>query len=204
MVGHYDPANRDLGRARTSAILLDRDGVINRKLPEDSYVRNPDQFEFLPGVFDALSILQDMGYVLMVVTNQRGIGRGFMSEEDLSRVHAFMQQELSERGIFLDRIYHCPHDIHEACPCRKPAPGMILEALAHKGADRETSFMVGDSIKDIIAGRSAGVTAVRISADNTADGDLRFPSLLDFARYLYADQHGPVVTPEPAGVSLRE
>jgi D-glycero-D-manno-heptose 1,7-bisphosphate phosphatase len=168
------------------AIFLDRDGVINRKLPENAYVRGPAEFEFLPGSIEALSVLRALGFLLIVTTNQRGIGRGLMTETDLHAVHEHMISELLKNHIHLDGVYHCPHDVYEQCGCRKPEPGMILKASAELCVDVARSYMVGDSPSDVAAGRRAGTRTVRIGDSADSDADMAFPSLLEFARFLEA------------------
>jgi D,D-heptose 1,7-bisphosphate phosphatase len=167
-----------------NAVFLDRDGVINGKLPEDRYVREVSEFEFLPGVFEALTTLKELGFMLVLVTNQRGIARELMSVDDLERVHGFMQSELKRRSMPLDAIYHCPHEKFEGCACRKPEPGMLLAACRDHGIDPSTSFMVGDSVKDVIAGKRAGVRTVRIADEDDSGADMVFPSLLAFALFM--------------------
>ena len=167
------------------AIFLDRDGIINRKLPEDHYVRTPAELAILPDVAPALAIMRDLGFTLVVVTNQRGIARGMMTEDDLIKVHQFMNSLLTRSGVELQSIYYCPHDRDDNCYCRKPAPGMILEAAKDLDIDLSSSYMVGDSASDIEAGKNAGVKSVRISSDPDDIGtEFVFPSLLDFARRL--------------------
>lgn len=169
---------------RKKAIFLDRDGVINRKLPENRYVANQKEFELIPGVRAALKILSKLGYLLIVVTNQRGIARGLMDETQLNEVHRHMKTMLEERDILLDGIYFCPHDRDEGCNCRKPQPGMILEAATQLNIDLDQSFMVGDSDSDVAAAVSAGVRAIRISSETDPQAYLTFPTLFDFAKHL--------------------
>lgn len=142
------------------------------------------EFEFVPGVRRGLAILKRLGYQLILITNQRGIARGFMTAEDLEVVHCHMQTELGKSNVALDAIYHCPHEEYENCSCRKPEPGMILAASVDLNVDRTASYMVGDSATDVAAGKSAGVATVRIGPEPDESADLVFPSLLDFARYL--------------------
>jgi D-glycero-D-manno-heptose 1,7-bisphosphate phosphatase len=170
--------------AHKKAVFLDRDGVINVKLPENRYVRNSSEFEFLPGVAEALSMLREIGFRLVIITNQRGIARGLMSPEELERVHRFMEEELGKSSVEIDGLYYCPHDDHEYCECRKPEPGMILAACRDLGIDPAESYMVGDSASDVDAGRRAGTRTVRIAADHDPNADMVFPSLPAFVAFL--------------------
>ena len=146
----------------TSAVFLDRDGVIN---VDHGYVSTWEQFEFLPGVPEALRELQDAGYLLVVVSNQSGIGRGYYSEADVESLNQAIAQHLDRTvGVTLSGFYHCPHHPTEAegefrrqCDCRKPAPGMIRQAVLDHGIDVQASLLVGDKDSDIEAGRAAGV-----------------------------------------------
>lgn len=147
-----------------AAVFLDRDGVINRRIPGD-YVRRWNQFEFLPGVLEALQKLARSGYVLVVVTNQRGIQRQLMSEEALLEIHRRMLQVVQSHGGRIDRVYYCPHGDEDRCACRKPRPGMLLQAAEELGLDLRRSWMVGDSISDVLAGRAAGTRTVLIGPD---------------------------------------
>ena len=155
-------ADRESVREMTSAVFLDRDGVIN---VDHGYVSTWERFEFLPGVPDALRALQDAGYLLIVVSNQSGIGRGYYCEADVESLNQAIAQHLgSTVGVTLSEFYHCPHHPTEAegefrrqCDCRKPAPGMIRQAVLDHGIDLKTSLLVGDKDSDIEAGRAAGV-----------------------------------------------
>lgn len=143
------------------AAFVDRDGVINE---EKNYVYRIDDFNFLPGVFDGLKLLRDAGYLLIVITNQSGIARGYYGERDLHDLHAYMRSQLGLQGIILDAVYYCPHhpdgvvsQYSVRCTCRKPRPGMILQAEHDLGIDLANSLMIGDKETDIVAGRMAGV-----------------------------------------------
>ncbi|MEW6533650.1 MAG: HAD family hydrolase [Thermodesulfobacteriota bacterium] len=173
-------ANTNPHRPR-SAVFLDRDGVINVKLSDNRYVARVPEFEFLPGVVEALSILRELGFILVVVTNQRGIAKGLMTAEDLDRVHKHMVEALGGKGVSLDAIYYCPHEEYENCACRKPKPGMLFDAARDLGLDLAASYMVGDSSSDMAAGRNAGTRTVCIGDDSDHQADLVFASLLDFA-----------------------
>ncbi len=150
------------------ALFLDRDGVINRRIV-DGYVTRWDTFEFLPDIFDVLPLAHAAGMFVVVVTNQRGIARGLMTEEDLLDIHQRMQDELHARtGHRIDAIYWCPHSGEQACRCRKPAPGMLIDAARDHGLALPASWLVGDSESDIEAGIAAGCRTVRVAPAGTA------------------------------------
>jgi len=143
------------------AAFLDRDGVIN---VERDYVYRIEDFELLPGVVEALQLLQRAGYALVVVTNQGGIGLGKYTEADMQKLHAHLRAALGQAGVRLDGIYHCPHhprsprpEMRGPCDCRKPAPGMLLQATRELQLDLSRSFLAGDKGGDVVAGRAAGV-----------------------------------------------
>ncbi len=133
---------------KNRAIFLDRDGVIN---VDKGYVCKIDDFEFTEGVFEALREFQKRGFLLIVVTNQSGIGRGLYSSEDFKTLTAWKLDELKKRDIFIDEIYHCHHDPDSGCECRKPAPGMLLKAKEKFNIDMQNSWMIGDKKSDIDA-----------------------------------------------------
>jgi D-glycero-D-manno-heptose 1,7-bisphosphate phosphatase len=143
------------------AAFLDRDGVIN---VDRGYVSLWDDFDFLPGVIDALSALQAAGYLLIVVTNQSGIARGYYTEAAFLALTDRIRRELDALGIQLTGTYYCPHlekgsiDRYAiSCNCRKPAPGMIVQAASDWHIDLSRSFIVGDKASDVDAGRAAGI-----------------------------------------------
>lgn len=176
----------------TSAIFLDRDGVINVKLPEGRYVKTPGELVMLPGAVSALRLLKQLGYLLVIVTNQRGIALGYMNEEDLYRVHESLLEHLNKGGVTLDRLYYCPHDDNDSCDCRKPQSGMLFRASEELGISLAASYMVGDSRKDVEAGRNAGTRTVRIAAERDDLADFTFPSLMDFALFLQKNPKLPL------------
>lgn len=148
------------------AIFLDRDGTLNREV---DYLRRPEQLELLPGVGAALRDLHDAGYLLIVVTNQSGIARGLLSEATLAEIHAKLRDLLAAEGVALDHLAYCPHHptvgmpgYRVSCPCRKPAPGMLLDAARRLDLDLGASWMIGDSVRDLEAGRAAGTGGVLV------------------------------------------
>ena len=136
------------------AVFLDRDGVIN---VDKSYVYKQEDFEFCEGVFEALQHFKRLGYLLIIVTNQSGIGRGYYREEDFQSLSAWMKQELSHENITIDAIYHCPHAPEVGCECRKPKSGMFQEAIRDFEIDVRASWMIGDKQSDIEAALGAGI-----------------------------------------------
>ncbi len=178
------------------AVFLDRDGVLNHRLPDGAYVTTWAEFRFCRGVKKALRLLKQEGYLLIVVTNQRGVGRGLMTEEDLSRIHRRMERELEKSGAPLDAILYCPHDIDAACRCRKPQPGMILEALRRFGIERSGSYIIGDSETDLEAGRAAGLRGLLIVSGRRGGprGVHTAPSLQAAAEEIVRRAPGEVLT----------
>jgi len=143
------------------AAFIDRDGVINE---DREYVYRVEDFHFLPGAIEALRQLQAAGYLLVVITNQSGIARGFYTEEQYRALDTYMRDSLSAMGVTLDAVQYCPHlaDAQVAryrldCNCRKPRAGMILEAVRQLDIDSSCSILVGDRRADIEAGRAGGV-----------------------------------------------
>lgn len=143
------------------AAFIDRDGVLNE---DHGYVCRAEDFHWLPGAVQALQELQRAGYALVVVTNQSGIGRGLYTAADMDTLHHHMRAQLQHHGVTVDGIYACPHHpdaalpaYRLACHCRKPQPGMVLQAARELGLDLAASCLFGDKPSDIEAGRSAGV-----------------------------------------------
>ena len=155
------------------AAFLDRDGVLNRKMPEGEYVTTPEEFDLLPGAIGGLQSLAAEGYRLIVVTNQRGVARGKLTLDGLSAIHQKMTRLLAANGVTLDAIYSCPHGAGE-CECRKPQPGLLLHAFQDfPDLVPGESVLFGDSSSDIEAARRAGVPAVRMAANGSLEGAVR-------------------------------
>jgi D-glycero-D-manno-heptose 1,7-bisphosphate phosphatase len=164
-----------------AAAFLDRDGVINE---DRGYVHRWSDFVFLPGAVDALKRLQDQGFLLVIVTNQSGIGRGYFTEQAYSSLTNRMIEGLQSRGVRIDGVYHCPHlpsavGRDATCSCRKPLPGLIERAIEDLLIDRARSFIVGDKPSDIAAGNAARLgSAYQVGEGKpAADATAYFPDL---------------------------
>jgi histidinol-phosphate phosphatase family protein len=142
--------------ARRPAVILDRDGVLNRRPPRASYVVDPGDFRWLDGALDALRRFTDNGFTIIVITNQAGIARGLMTPGQLAAVHRRLLADATAAGARIDRIYHCPHGWHDGCSCRKPAPGMLFRAQREFDLDLSRTVFVGDDERDRIAAQAAG------------------------------------------------
>jgi D-glycero-D-manno-heptose 1,7-bisphosphate phosphatase len=154
----------DSGEFVNRAIFLDRDGVINQRPVEGEYITRWEDFHILPGVAESISLLNRAGFHVIVITNQRCVAKQQITEAALQDMHRRMTEALSAQGATLDAVYYCPHDHEPACQCRKPQPGMILEAAQMWSIDLKASWMVGDSASDVEAGRRAGCKTVYLSA----------------------------------------
>ena len=152
--------------ARRPAVILDRDGVLNQRPPQATYVTKPDGFRWLPGAREALARFCAAGWRVLVVTNQAGIERGMMTEEDLSLVHQRMQHEALESGGRIDQVYHCPHHWDTGCECRKPRPGMLFQAQRDHHLDLTRVTFIGDDERDRQAAEAAGCGSALVTADN--------------------------------------
>lgn len=158
------------------ALFLDRDGVIN---VEKNYVHRIEDFEFLPGIFELCATAQALGFRLVVITNQAGIGRGYYDETDFQRLTHWMREQFHDRGIVIDRVYHCPYHPTEGIGefrresfDRKPNPGMILQAQRDLGLDLANSVLLGDKDSDSAAGRAAGIGhLLKLSRDLLGSAD---------------------------------
>ena len=158
-------------RGGRKAVFLDRDGTI---IEDMDYLDDPAQIRLLDGAVDGLRRLQKAGYLLLVVTNQSGVARGYFTEERLARIHRVLRETLNKQGVKIDDFYYCPHlpggevDAYSGpCECRKPAPGLIERAAAEWNADVSRSVAVGDSERDVEAGRKAGCATVLLDPEGT-------------------------------------
>jgi D-glycero-D-manno-heptose 1,7-bisphosphate phosphatase len=157
--------------ARNKAVFLDRDGVINRE--KGMYIYKPEDFELNGGLIESLKILAEGGFILLVITNQSGIGQNIYTHDHVDKIHGILQSHLSAQGIELSAIYYCPHHPSSGnCLCRKPGSLLIEKALARFNIDPSLSFMIGDKERDIEAAEKAGVKGILVRANE---------SLVDYA-----------------------
>ena len=157
-------------RNRQKTIFLDRDGTINKYV---GFLRHPENFELLPNAAEAFRMINESGYLAIVVTNQPIIARGEMTEVELRGIHDKMETLLGRKGAYIDALYYCPHHPHRGypgeisalkidCECRKPKPGMLLKAAADYHIDLSESWMIGDGENDVLAGQAAGCRTIQI------------------------------------------
>lgn len=177
------------------AVFLDRDGTINE---ECDYLYRSEDCRFIPGVAEAIRRFNDAGLLVVVVTNQSGVARGFYGVADIVALHAWMDGQLAAFGARIDAWYYCPHhpecgDLN-ACDCRKPLPGMLLQAAAEHSIDLASSWMVGDKVADIEAGFAAGCQPLLVRTGYGARQESKVPpevvvvdALLDAAEFILAN-----------------
>ncbi len=164
---------------RNKAVFLDRDGTI---IVHEHYLSSPDQLKLLPNVAEGIRLFKEHGYLIIVVTNQSGVARGFFDEEHLVLIHKKLLRMLKDAGVVIDDIYYCPHHIEGIveeyrveCDCRKPRPKMLLDAARQHRIDLTKSLMIGDSETDMQAGKNAGCTSILIRngcPDGTKSGSM--------------------------------
>jgi len=181
------------------AVFLDRDGTINEEV---GFLNNPDQLKLITGTAEALKLLNNMGFLTVVISNQSGIARGFLTEDRLLEINRELTTMLRESGAIIDKIYYCPHHpdaeisrYHRDCDCRKPNPGMLRRAAEELSVDLQKSFVIGDKISDLTAGFAAGCRTVLVLTgygrkSQQRIGELSFApdfiaqDLLDAARWI--------------------
>ena len=147
-------------RKKWPAVFLDRDGVISRDRAD--YVKCWAEFEFLPGALEALRLLAQMRYRVVIVTNQSAIGRGLVSQITVDEIHQRMLEAITKAGGRIDAVYYCPHAPDAGCDCRKPNPGLIIRAAEELDLALSASWLIGDSVRDIEAALAAKVKAILV------------------------------------------
>jgi histidinol-phosphate phosphatase family protein len=144
------------------ALFLDRDGTL---IEDVGYPRDPRRVSLLPGAAAALRRLSQAGFALVIVSNQSGVGRGLISRAEAAAVHAEVVRRFLTVGVTFDGAYYCYHAPDEGCPCRKPAPGLLLRAAAELGLDLDRSILVGDKCSDVEAAAAAGCRGILLGSD---------------------------------------
>ncbi|MGL1936014.1 MAG: D-glycero-beta-D-manno-heptose 1,7-bisphosphate 7-phosphatase [Fibrobacterales bacterium] len=165
------------------AILLDRDGTLN---VDHGYVYRIEDFEWISGVPEALKMLSQAGYTLIVISNQSGISRGYYSLADLEILENAMVEDLKNHGVTIDGFYYCPHQTSDECLCRKPLPQLVERALTEYDIDSASSWMVGDRVRDLQSAEGAGFQLAGVynaeHIDEFKETPYKvFPSLKEFA-----------------------
>lgn len=171
-------------------VILDRDGVLNREL-ESGWLADPGQWRWEEGSLEALQVLARAGVRLTIASNQSGVGRGLVSRAAVDRVHAWLGDELAAAGVELAAVLVCPHAPDEDCECRKPQPGLIFEAVRQSGVDARHTMLIGDDLRDLEAGRAAGVATALVRTGKgrsvearLTDDTLVFENLLAAAAFI--------------------
>ena len=144
---------------KSPALFIDRDGTIIKQI-DGEYISSINQIELIETIFPAILMLQNEGYLVIMVTNQAGINKGILSHEQVNQINQHIIQSLKRQGIEISGVYVCPHKTEEKCKCRKPEPGLLLKAAEEHNIDLENSVIIGDSEKDTKAGLNAGLKKV--------------------------------------------
>lgn len=170
------------------AVFLDRDGTINEEV---HYLHDIHDLHFIEGVPQALAQLKRLGYKLVVISNQSGIGRGYFDTGAVDRLHEYMNMLLEQQGAAIDAFYYCPHIARDCCRCRKPLPGMIEQAAADLDIDLSQSYMVGDKETDVLTAINAGCRYALLLSGHTVSEDVKmryqgnvYADLGDFVRHI--------------------
>lgn len=162
------------------AIFLDRDGTIN---VDYGYVHEKDKFKFIDGAIEGLKILNDLHYLLIIITNQSGIGRKYFTESQFEELNNYMLEKLEENGINISKVYFCPHVAEDDCNCRKPKLGLFYKAIEEFNIDSSISYAIGDKERDLSICTKEKVKGILITNDNN-DNYICKPSLLEAANYI--------------------
>lgn len=168
------------------AVFLDRDGTMAENI---GYCRSPEDFRLLSRTVEAVKLLNQHAFKLILITNQSGIGRGYFTEGALARIHRKMKEELAREGAYVDAIYYCPHHPDDDCDCRKPKPKLVLRAAKEHDIDLKRSFIVGDEPKDIELGRAVGCRTILVKtppsiSEETAKPDMVVADLYEAAQMI--------------------
>lgn len=144
------------------AIFLDRDGVINKK--KSDHVKSVEEFQIFPFAIEAIKKINQLGFLVIIITNQSAINRGLMTHHDLDTIHQELQKSLKKNSGYVDAFYYCPHRSDENCTCRKPKSGLIKKAIDDFGINIENSWVIGDSEIDMEAGKSINCKTLKVDS----------------------------------------
>ena len=150
------------------AVFLDRDGVINYRAPQGEYVLSSSEFRIIPQVVDWIRLFNALDFLVIVVTNQRCVSLGLTTSDEIERIHENMRNELERLGARIDGVYVCPHGLND-CDCRKPKPGMVLQAAADRDIDVSRSLMIGDSASDKELAANCGMRFIAVNDGKVVD-----------------------------------
>lgn len=190
----YEKAQFDF--KKNKALFLDRDGIINE---DYGYVHKIEDFKFTDFIFDLCKKYQDQGYMIIVVTNQAGIAKGFYSEEDSIKLNHYMVNEFKKKGIIISKTYYCPHRDEDSCNCRKPKPGMFLQAIKEYNIDPIVSIAIGDKMSDLEAANKAGIGKLYYKKTRYDEYDVDF----DYVKIIGANKESVVYGKKDGKVNLK-
>lgn len=173
-------------KSLSKAVFLDRDGTINQSPPEGWYITSARDLHLLPGATEAIARLYKNGFLVFVVTNQRCIARGIVPAEVVSQIHERLINKVSQAGGRIEQIYVCPHENADDCKCRKPKPGMLLQAAREHQLDLSQCWMVGDTASDVAAGHEAGCRTIYIGQVSGMQADFSVPNILEAVQMILA------------------
>ena len=145
-------------------IYVDRVGIIKKK--RNDYVKNINEVEFLPNIFEAIKKINELGFKIIIITNQSVVNRQIISEEELKGIHKYMMNEFKEKSCEISKIYYCPHKPNENCDCRKPKSGLLIQAAKDFNIDLNNSWMIGDRDLDIQSGLNVGCRSIKVTPKN--------------------------------------
>lgn len=158
-------------------LLIDRDGVINKKAPRGEYILKEKDFEFIEDSIEAMKILSEKGFKFIIITNQPAISKGIISEEELQKINEFLLKKLKEKNIEILDLFYCPHDVKDNCECRKPNPGMIIEACNKYLINPKDIFFIGDDERDCLAAARAGCKSILIGNDYDLNLNVKYSNI---------------------------
>ena len=169
------------------AIFLDRDGTINAGIPYHERVDSPDKVELLPNVLEGLRLLSSLNYKLFFITNQAGLAEGLITQDDFNEINAEVLKQIQPSGAKIVKTYVCPHGMDSNCDCRKPKPGLLLQATEKYDIDLKNSWMIGDRLTDIHTGKNAGTKTILVQTGTVTEApeaDFVAKDLLEAAKYI--------------------